>query len=95
MDINPSDTLQYRSARANEDERHICPLQLEVIRRGLQLWSNPGDLVLSPFAGIGSEGYCSLQMDRRFVGFELKPSYYNCAVKNLTEVASNKQGVLV
>jgi superfamily II DNA or RNA helicase len=95
MDINPSDTLQYRSARANEDERHICPLQLEVIRRGLQLWSNPGDVVLSPFAGIGSEGYCSIQAGRRFVGFELKPSYFNCAVKNLTEVASNKQGVLV
>lgn len=95
MDINPSDTLQYRSARANDDERHICPLQLEVIRRGLQLWSNPGDVVLSPFAGIGSEGYCSIQAERRFVGFELKPSYFNCAVKNLTEVASNKQGVLV
>jgi DNA modification methylase len=68
---------------------------LEVIRRGLQLWSNPGDLVLSPFAGIGSEGYVSLQMQRRFVGFELKPSYFNCAAKNLTEVASNRQGVLV
>ena len=95
MDINPSDTLQYRSARANEDERHICPLQLEVIRRGLQLWSNPGDLVLSPFAGIGSEGYVSLQMQRRFVGFELKPSYYNCAVKNLTDASNNKQGELV
>ena len=95
MDINPSDTLQYRSARANEDERHICPLQLEVIRRGLQLWSNPGDLVLSPFAGIGSEGYCSLQAGRRFVGFELKPSYYNCAVKNLADVSNNKQGELV
>jgi hypothetical protein len=95
MDINPSDTLQYRSARANEDERHICPLQLEVIRRGLQLWSNPGDVVLSPFAGIGSEGYCSIQAGRQFVGFELKPSYFNCAVKNLTEVASNRQGVLV
>jgi len=95
MDINPSDTLQYRSARANEDERHICPLQLEVIRRGMQLWSNPCDLVLSPFAGIGSEGYVSLQMQRRFVGFELKPSYFNCAAKNLTEVASNRQGVLV
>ena len=95
MDINPSDTLQYRSARANEDERHICPLQLEVIRRGLQLWSNPGDLVLSPFAGIGSEGYCSIQACRRFVGFELKPSYYNCAVKNLTDVSNNKQGELV
>jgi hypothetical protein len=95
MDINPSDTLQYRSARANEDERHICPLQLEVIRRGLQLWSNPGDVVLSPFAGIGSEGYVSLQMGRQFVGFELKPSYFNCAVKNLTAVESHKQGELV
>jgi hypothetical protein len=95
MDINPSDTLQYRSARANEDERHICPLQLEVIRRGLQLWSNPGDLVLSPFAGIGSEGYVSLQMQRRFVGFELKPSYFNCAAKNLAMVESVKQGELV
>jgi hypothetical protein len=95
MDINPSDTLQYRSARANEDERHICPLQLEVIRRGLQLWSNPGDVVLSPFAGIGSEGYCSIQAGRQFVGFELKPSYFNCAVKNLTEVANNRQGELV
>jgi superfamily II DNA or RNA helicase len=95
MDINPSDTLQYRSARANEDERHICPLQLEVIRRGLQLWSNPSDLVLSPFAGIGSEGYVSLQMGRRFVGFELKPSYFNCAVKNLQSVESHKQGELV
>jgi hypothetical protein len=95
MDINPSDTLQYRSARANEDERHICPLQLEVIRRGLQLWSNPGDVVLSPFAGIGSEGYCSIQAGRRFVGFELKPSYFNCAVKNLTDIANNRQGELV
>jgi hypothetical protein len=95
MDINPSDTLQYRSARANEDERHICPLQLEVIRRGLQLWSNPGDVVLSPFAGIGSEGYCSMQMDRRFVGFELKPSYYNCAVKNLQQCEASRQTELV
>jgi superfamily II DNA or RNA helicase len=95
MDINPSDTLQYRSARANDDERHICPLQLEVIRRGLQLWSNPGDLVLSPFAGIGSEGHVSLEMGRRFVGFELKPSYFNCAVKNLTTVQATKQKTLL
>jgi hypothetical protein len=95
MDINPSDTLQYRSARANDDERHICPLQLEVIRRGLQLWSNPGDLVLSPFAGIGSEGHVSLEMGRRFVGFELKPSYFNCAVKNLTNVQAIKQKTLL
>jgi len=95
MDINPSDTLQYRSARANDDERHICPLQLEVIRRGLQLWSNPGDLVLSPFAGIGSEGYVSLQMQRRFVGFELKPSYFNCAVKNLNDCEATTQSTLL
>ena len=95
MDINPSDTLQYRSARANEDERHICPLQLEVIRRGLQLWSNPCDLVLSPFAGIGSEGFVSLEMGRRFVGFELKPSYFNCAVKNLAIAESERQTALL
>ena len=83
MDINPSDTLQFRSARAAEDERHICPLQLGVIRRALKLWSNPGDLVLSPFAGIGSEGYVALQEGRRFLGFELKPSYYRQACGNL------------
>ena len=58
-------------------------MQLDVIRRGIQLWTNPGDLVLSPFMGIGSEGYVSLELDRRFVGFELKPSYYDVAVKNL------------
>ena len=83
MDINPSDTLQYRSARQDEDERHICPLQLQVIERGLELWSNPGDIVLSPFAGIGSEGYVSIQKNRRFIGIELKLSYYAQAVKNL------------
>ena len=83
MDINPSDTLQYMSARDHDDERHICPLQLEVIRRGVELWTNPGDVVLSPFAGIGSEGYVSLQMGRRFIGIELKDSYYRQASKNL------------
>ena len=83
MDINPSDTLQYRSAREENDERHICPLQLEVIRRALLLWSNPGDLVLSPFTGIGSEGYEALKAERRFLGFELKRSYFDQAVKNL------------
>jgi hypothetical protein len=83
MDINPSDTLQYRSAREHDDERHICPLQLEVIRRAVRLWTNPGDLVLSPFAGIGSEGVVSLEMDRRFVGVELKGSYYRQAAANL------------
>lgn len=84
MDINPSETLQYRSARDHNDERHICPLQLEVIRRGIDLWSNPGDVVLSPFAGIGSEGYTALQMGRKFIGVELKDSYFRQAVKNLT-----------
>lgn len=83
MDINPSDTLQYRSAREHDDERHICPLQLDVIRRGIMLWTNPGDVVLSPFMGIGSEGYVALQMGRRFVGVELKKSYYDQAVKNM------------
>ena len=83
MDIDPSDTLQYRSAREHQDERHIAPLQLEVIRRALRLWSNPGDLVLSPFAGIGSEGYIALQMGRRFIGCELKESYWIQAKANL------------
>ena len=82
-DIDPSDTLQRESAREHDDERHICPLQLEVIKRGLILWSNPGDLVLSPFAGIGSEGYVSLQQGRRFIGCELKESYFAQAVANL------------
>ena len=82
-DIDPNDTLQYRSAREHDDERHICPLQLEVIRRGIDLWTNPGDVVLSPFAGIASEGFVALQMQRRFVGVELKRSYYEQAARNL------------
>lgn len=93
MDINPSDTLQYRSARAEADERHICPLQLQVIERGLALWSNPGDVVLSPFMGIGSEGYVSIQHGRKFVGFELKESYYNQACANL-KIAETKASAL-
>jgi hypothetical protein len=93
MDINPSDTLQYQQARENGDERHICPLQLGVIERAIGLWSNPGDLVLSPFAGIGSEGHQALKMGRKFVGVELKRSYFETAVKNLqaAESGSNKQ----
>lgn len=83
MDIDPSDTLQHRSAREHNDERHIAPLQLEVIRRGIDLWSNPGDVVLSPFTGIGSEGFVSLEMGRKFIGFELKESYFRQAVGNL------------
>ena len=83
MDINPSNTLQYTTARDEEDERHICPLQLDVIERCVQLWSNPGDTVLSPFAGIGSEGHVAIKTGRRFVGIELKPSYYRIACSNL------------
>lgn len=76
MDINPSCTLQHRSARAEKDERHICPLQLDVIERALQLWTNEGDIVLTPFGGIGSEGYQSLKMGRKSILCELKPEYF-------------------
>lgn len=93
MDINPSDTLQYRTARENNDERHICPLQLGVINRALDLWSKPGDIVLSPFMGIGSEGYCSIKKGRRFIGIELKASYFNCAVKNLDAAVAESQAL--
>lgn len=84
MDINPSNTLQRESAREEKDERHICPLQLDVISRAVELWTNPGDVVLSPFAGIGSEGYQSVKMGRRFVGVELKESYWRQACLNLS-----------
>ena len=93
-DIDPSDTLQHRSAREHEDEKHICPLQLQVIERCIELWSRPDDVVWSPFMGIGSEGYVALQNGRRFVGAELKTSYYQQAVRNLTEAASVKQANL-
>lgn len=85
MDINPSRTLQYMQAREGQDERHICPLQLDVIERALELWSRKDDLVLSPFAGIGSEGYCAVKMGRRFVGAELKESYWRLACENLKQ----------
>ena len=81
--IRESNTLQYQSAREDEDERHICPLQLGFIERCVRLWSNPGELVLSPFAGIGSEGHVSILRGRRFIGIELKPSYWQTAVNNL------------
>lgn len=82
MDINQTRTLQYRSARDAKDEQHISPLQLDVIERCLDLWSNPGDTVLTPFLGIGSEVYCAVRMGRRGIGFELKPSYFAQAVRN-------------
>lgn len=91
MDINPSDTLQYASAREEEDERHICPLQLDVIRRCIGLWSSPGDVVWSPFAGIGSEGHVALKMGRKFIGAELKKSYFEQAARNLALAENQEQ----
>lgn len=92
MDIKESDTLQRKSAREEKDERHICPLQLEVIRRGIELWTNPGDIVLDPFTGIGSTEYVALKSGRRAIGCELKPSYYRQAVSNC--MAALEEGVV-
>lgn len=89
-DINQTDTLNFREGRDSDDERHICPLQLDVIQRCLQLWSNPGDIVWSPFLGIGSEGYMSIKAGRRFIGAELKESYFKLAERNMLE-AKKKQ----
>lgn len=94
MDIDPSDTLQYRAARESEDERHICPLQLEVIRRCLALWSARGDIVLTPFAGIGSELHEAVRAGRKAIGVELKPSYWRQAVKNLQALETEGSGSL-
>lgn len=82
-DIRETDTLNTSVAKESDDERHICPLQLGLIERCVRLWSNRGETVLSPFAGIGSEGYETIKAGRRFVGCELKPSYWRTAVKNL------------
>lgn len=90
MDINQSNTLQREPARDSADERHICALQLDVIERALQLWTNSNDIVLSPFMGIGSEGYKAIETGRRFVGIELKESYYRVACNNLKSI-SNRQ----
>ena len=94
-DINPSDTLQYMSARDDADERHICPLQLQVIERATRLWSNPGDTVLTPFAGIGSEVYQAVKLGRRGIGVELKKSYFDLAIRNLMilEESSKQMGL--
>jgi hypothetical protein len=85
FDINQTRTLNYREARDEDDVKHICPLQLDVIERALELWSARDDLVFSPFLGVGSEGFCSVKMGRRFIGSELKPSYFDQAVKNLAD----------
>lgn len=90
MDIKQSDTLQKKSAREEKDERHICPLQLEVIRRCIELWSNPGDIVLEPFGGIGSVPYVANKLGRRTIACELKESYYAQMVRNV-QAADNSE----
>lgn len=85
-DINQTDTLNFREGRDNDDERHICPLQLDVIERCLQLWSLPGDVVWTPFLGIGSEVYMSLKLGRKAIGAELKQSYFELAKRNIAAV---------
>lgn len=89
-DINQTDTLNYREGRDSDDERHICPLQLEVIERCLQLWSLPGEVVWTPFMGIGSEVYMAIKLGRKGIGVELKPSYFQLAKRNI-EQASKTQ----
>ena len=84
--IRETNTLNTTVAREAADERHICPLQLDFIERCVRLWSNPGETVLSPFAGIGSEVYTAVKLGRRGVGIELKPSYWRTAVENCTRI---------
>lgn len=90
MDIRQSDTLQKKSARAEKDERHICPLQLEVIQRCIELWTNPNDIVFDPFGGIGSTAYVALKMGRRAISSELKESYYE-QMRNNVEIAVSEE----
>lgn len=89
--IKESDTLQYTTAREDKDERHICPLQLGTIERCIRLWSNPGEVVFSPFGGIGSEGYTALKFGRKYIGIELKESYWRVAVQNLRRVKAEQE----
>lgn len=86
MDIDQTDVLNVKVAREDKDERHLCPLQLDLIERCIRLWTNQGDTVFSPFMGIGSEGWGALRSGRKFIGSELKPAYFRQAVKNLREM---------
>ena len=94
MDINQTNTLNVRMAKDGADERHLCPLQLDLIERAVTLWSNPGDVVLSPFMGIGSEGVSSLKLKRKFIGIELKPSYFKHACRYL-EAAERQEDLFL
>ena len=94
-DIRQTRTLQYRSARDEKDEQHISPLQLDVIERCIDLWSNAGETVLTPFMGIGSEVYCAVNAGRCGVGFELKDSYWRQAVLNVSRISEEKQAAFL
>jgi DNA modification methylase len=84
--IQESDVLQYSKARAEDDEKHICPLQLGTIERCIKLYSNPGETVLTPFGGIGSEAYQAIRFKRKAILIELKKSYYDIALQNLLQI---------
>lgn len=94
MTVQQGNVLNGRMAKGSEDERHICPLQLDVIERCLRLYTNPGDVVLDPFNGIGSTGFQSLKMGRKYLGIELKPEYASQAAKFLTEAEASQDGLL-
>lgn len=89
MDIQQGNTLNVKLAKEGADERHLCPLQLDLIERAIIMWSNPGDVVMSPFLGIGSEGYMALKKKRKFIGIELKQSYFDIACRNLDDADVN------
>ena len=95
MDINFSNTLNAKAARDNEDERHVCPMALDMIERAIHLWSNPGDVVFDPFSGVGSTGYQAIKMGRKFVGSELKQSYFAQACKNIESAKANQGGLFM
>lgn len=90
MDTNITDVLNVKAARSGEDERHLCPMPLDITERAIRLWSNPGDVVLSPFLGIGSEGVVAMRTGRKFIGTELKPEYFAQAVKNVGGEANER-----
>lgn len=93
FDIDQGRTLNKMPARDENDQKHMCPLQLDVIERCIHLWTNKGDLVFSPFTGIGSEGYTAVRMGRRFVGTELKPQYWKLACQNIEDACSEQKGL--
>lgn len=95
MDVDFTRTLNYRDARVEDDEKHVCPFSLDIVERAIQLWSNPGDVVLDPFTGIGSTGWAAIRAGRKFIGAELKPSYFAQAVKNIRDAVDNRQTSLL